>query len=134
MKKRFFDTKAKELKGTPYDSLLEKDLHNGVLKNCQHHPDKVEYVSKHKYEPDFRSGNLLIEVKGRFRDSQEASKYKWVREALPADLELVFVFSDPDLKFPFAKRRKDGTHMTHGEWATTNKFRWFTETTIASIL
>jgi hypothetical protein len=26
--------------------------------------------------------------------------------------------------------RKDGTKRTHGEWATANGFRWFTEETL----
>ena len=31
---------------------------------------------------------------------------------------------------PGAKRRKDGTKRSHGEWATANGFRWFSEDSI----
>ena len=31
---------------------------------------------------------------------------------------------------PGAKIRKDGTKRTHGEWATANGFRWYTEDTL----
>ena len=31
---------------------------------------------------------------------------------------------------PQAKRRKDGTKRSHGEWATDNDFRWYTEETL----
>lgn len=134
MKKRFFDKKADLLKGTDYDSLLEMDLHNGVLKGLEHHPPKISYVSEHTYTPDFKLGNVYIEVKGRFQDTAEASKYKWIRKALPEGQELVFLFANPNTPFPFSKVRKNGTKMSHGEWATLNGFRWFTENTITTIL
>ena len=28
---------------------------------------------------------------------------------------------------PQAKRRKDGTKRSHGEWASSNGFRWYSE-------
>ena len=28
---------------------------------------------------------------------------------------------------PQAKRRKDGTKRSHGEWATSKGFRWYSE-------
>ena len=31
---------------------------------------------------------------------------------------------------PQAKRRKDGTKRSHGEWASDNGFRWFTVDTL----
>jgi hypothetical protein len=31
---------------------------------------------------------------------------------------------------PAAKVRKDGTRRTHGEWASANNFRWFSEESI----
>ena len=31
---------------------------------------------------------------------------------------------------PQAKRRKDGTKRSHGEWASANDFRWFSENSI----
>jgi hypothetical protein len=112
------------------DSKWEGELREGLLKDWEHHPDKISYKVEHTYEPDFKKGNTLIEAKGRFMDSTEASKYTWVRKVLPEDTELVFLFYKASAPMPNAKRRKDGTKQTHAEWATRNKFRWFTEDTI----
>ncbi|UCD07947.1 MAG: hypothetical protein JSW41_04600 [Candidatus Aenigmatarchaeota archaeon] len=48
-----------------------------------------------------------------------------VREALCPDEELIFIFSDANKPMPNAKKRKDGTRHTHGEWATKNEFRFY---------
>jgi len=33
---------------------------------------------------------------------------------------------------PQAKMRKDGTKRSHGEWASANGFKWFSEDSIPS--
>lgn len=143
MKKRYF---AKRPKGLPkgYDSKLEYRLHQESLKDAQHHvlnKDRVPYYTEHKYEPDFlfqlHSKLFVIEAKGRFRDSTESSKYKWIRDSLNnwqyykdlgcKEIELVLIFENSSTPMPFAKRRKDGTKQSHGEWATKNNFRWLCE-------
>ena len=116
------------------DSKWEGELSVGVLKNCEHHPDKVEYVVEHNYTPDFKHKDILIEAKGRFMDSSEAAKYVWIRKKLPEGIELVFLFMKPSCAMPHARKRKDGTKRTHAEWAEKNNFRWFTEETIKEIL
>ena len=128
MKKRYFKKKESVLKGTGYDSLLEKNLHDTVLKDADFHPtEKVEYIIPHKYNPDFvlsvNGVNYYIESKGRFRDSAEASKYIHIRKFLPENSELVFIWEKQSTAFPFSKRRKDGTRMTNEEWADKNQFR-----------
>jgi hypothetical protein len=121
--------------GTVYDSKLEQVMHEGVLSEFQHHPAKIGYVVPHMYNPDFQLDNILIETKGFFSDSAEASKYKWIREHLDEGQELVFIFEKPDAKLSYAKKRKDGTKMTHKEWATKNGFRAYgTDVTIEEIL
>lgn len=127
--------KPKPPKG--YDSMLEHDLHLKELKGCKHHPDKIRYTVEHLYEPDFvyhhPTGTVLIEVKGRFRTSTEAAKYNWIAKGLPKQYELVFLFQNPSLPMPFAKKRKDGTKQTHSEWAERNKFRWYCKDTVPKI-
>jgi hypothetical protein len=121
----------KKKKATPkgYDSGLEYELHTGSLSEWSHHADKIPYVSSHTYEPDFQrtvDGNtVLVEVKGRFRENREAGKYLAVRECLPEDSELIFIFQDAAKPMPFTKKRKDGTKFTHGEWAERNAFRFY---------
>ena len=107
-----------------YDSNWEYELHNGILDEWEHHVDKVEYTIEHKYEPDFirtiNGTKILLEAKGRFWDYAEFNKYVWLKKALPADIELVFLFANPNAPMPAAKVRKDGTRRSHGEWATAN--------------
>lgn len=117
-----------------YDSNWEYELHSGILDGWEHHVDKVEYTVEHKYEPDFvrviKGKKILLEAKGRFWDSAEYSKYVWIAKALPDDIELVFLFANPNAPMPQAKVRKDGTKRSHAEWAEANNFRWFSEDSI----
>lgn len=133
MKKRYFERKPSSLKGTPYDSLLEKNLHETKLKHCRFHckEDKISYTVPHTYEPDFvleKDGKTyIIETKGRFRDSQEARKYTYIQEVLKENEELVFIFQDHTKPMPFAQKRKDGTKRSHAEWADKHGIRWWSQ-------
>ena len=114
-----------------YDSIWEATLHDTILKKWKHHWDNIDYIIKHKYEPDFvkkiKGKTILLEAKGRFWDFAEYSKYIHIREALPKGYELVFLFQKPFAPMPAAKKRKDGTKRTHAEWADTNNFKWYNE-------
>lgn len=134
-KKRYFKKKEKELKGTGYDSFFEKNLHEAKLKPCRFHDpsDKLKYIVEHTYEPDFvyelNGRTYLIELKGRFRDSAEMSKYVWINKVLNENTELVFVWEKEGTALPFSKKRKDGTRRSNEEWAEKNGFRhWHQET------
>ena len=117
-----------------YDSLWEVSLHENVLSKWQHHSEMIDYVVKHRYEPDFvkefNGKTILLEAKGRFWDYAEYSKYIHIREALPDYMELVFLFQKPYSPMPGAKVRKDKTKRTHAEWAETNNFTWYSEETL----
>ena len=108
-----------------FDSKLELELSKGCLKGCSWKPDPIDYIVRKKYNPDCRYGDILIEIKGRFRTTAEASKYKWVRKHLMPNEELVFVFANPNLKMPNVRRRKDGTYQTHADWADKNDFVFY---------
>ena len=124
--------RKEKIKG--YDSVWEYILHDTLLKDWEHHAEKVSYVIEHTYQPDFTralQGTLiLLESKGRFWDHAEYSKYILVKKHLPINVELVFLFANASAPMPGAKIRKDGTKRTHGEWATANGFRWYTEDTL----
>lgn len=113
-----------------YDSKFERNLHKGVLKSWQEHGQKLAYYSKHEYHPDFVKVidgiTWLIEAKGRFWDSAEYSKYLWIRESLPEDYKLIFVFMKPNNPMPRAKMRKCGTKRTMADWADHNNFEHYT--------
>ena len=142
MKKRWFKPRDKKLpKG--YDSWLEYRLHESALKDAEHHcskEDRIVYSVPHTYEYDFifecDHVAYVVEAKGRFRDSNEARKYIHIRDALfkwnlenksCRKAELLLIFENSSTPMPFAKKRKDGTKQTHGEWATRNGFRWLCE-------
>lgn len=133
-KKRWREKREEILKGTGYDSILEKHLHETVLSSCEFHPrDKlVSYSVTHTYEPDFifqrDDREFLIEVKGRFTEAAEARKYLFIREFLRPDQELVFILQKANTRFPFARKRKDGTYQTHEEWLEKNGFRYWVQT------
>jgi hypothetical protein len=112
-----------------YDSILEYTLHTTILKDWDFHGEKIPYEVKHNYHPDFTrtigKTKIILEVKGRFWNYEEYSKYIWIKKHLPKGQELVFLFANPSSPMPQAKRRKDGTKRSHAEWATANGFRWF---------
>ena len=116
-----------------YDSKWEYNLHKKLLSNWGLHSQKLSYIIKHTYNPDFvktiGSKTILLEAKGRFWDYQEYNKYVWIRESLPDDYELGFLFSSPYAPMPAARKRKNGTKFTHAEWAEKNKFKWYSEKT-----
>ncbi len=107
------------------DSVWEANLRDGPFSDYEYHNERIPYVVTHTYEPDFTIGNVIIEAKGRFRESGEAAKYKHIRDHLPEGKELIFLFYKSSNPMPNAKPRKDGTKQTHGDWATKNKFTWF---------
>lgn len=116
------------------DSKWEGKLRDTIFTKWVHQADKISYTTPHTYTPDFEFSNIVLETKGRFREPAEASKYKYVREALDGTgRELVFVFQKPETPMPYAKKRKDGTKQTHGEWASKNGFRWYTQETVAEL-
>lgn len=105
------------------------------LPNCDYEPFSVKYTVPKLYTPDFvsrKKPNILLEVKGYFRTYAEASKYIHVRDANPG-YEIVFLFADPRKPMPGARKRKDGTKFTMGDWATVNGFRYVTLDTLKGL-
>lgn len=94
-----------------------------------YHSDKIPYVVEHVYNPDFtlkyEDGRVVyLEAKGYFQDAQEIQKYPAVKKALKSHEELVFVFEKPSKPIHFRSVRKDGTKMSHAEWAEKQGFRY----------
>ncbi len=120
--------KKKPPKG--FDSWLEFNLKQR-LSGCYYHSDQINYIQSKKYYPDFTYTDgyrkVYIEVKGRFRTRDEARKYVDVRSSLKDNESLVFIFQKGSTTMPGAKIRKDGTKMTHAEWATKNCFTFYEE-------
>ena len=117
-----------------YDSHWEYKLHSGPLSEWNIHTTKNDYVIEHTYHADFvkeiDGKTILLEAKGRFWDAPEYTKYVWISKCLPENYELVFLFSDPSAPMPQAKTRVDGTKRSHGEWASSKGFRWYSEASL----
>lgn len=80
-----------------------------------------------KYTPDFkiinRKGKIFfVEFKGWLRPADK-TKMKAVKHQRP-DLDIRFVFAKGDKPVVGAKPRKNGTKMTHAEWAEKYGYKW----------
>lgn len=125
-----------------YRSKFEQKLAEGPLKGVPYEANKVPYqvIKDCTYTPDWTIDSPLgytyyVEAKGRFQQRNgEPYKYLDVRKSLTWPEELVFLFQQPHKPMPNAKTRKDGTKLTHAEWATKNGFRWFDEESIKELL
>lgn len=131
MAKRKMPRKRKQQPPKPFRSWFEHDFAK-KFNQLDYETLSIDYVSEHKYTPDFLSGSgkYLFELKGRFRSSGEAKKYIDIRRCLPPQYEIVFIFMNPDTPMPNAKRRKDGTKATLREWADRHNFKWATIDTV----
>ena len=112
-----------------YDSKFEIELHDGLFQTWDYHPTQLPYIIEKTYEPDFVKEidgvQFLCEIKGVFFDSTEAKKYKEIVKHLAPNQVFFFVFKDSNKHLLWSKRRKDGTKMSHGEWADKNDFIYF---------
>lgn len=84
--------------------------------------EKVAYVVKHNYTPDFilsgTSRKVLVECKGYFRPG-DRQKYKSIRDQLDPDTILVFLLMSP------YQRVAKGTKLTMGGWCEKEGLMWF---------
>ena len=85
-------------------------------------PEKLAYHVERHYIPDLAINGMIVELKGYLRqDSQR--KMKAVKAQYP-DLDARFVFQNASATIQGAKKRKDGSKMTCGEWADRQGFVW----------
>ena len=125
--------------GFAEDSKFENELRNGIFKGLEYHPEKIPYTISHTYAPDWvinteRFDVIYIEAKGMFREASELAKYVAVKKVLKSNEELVFLFQKPEAPIYFKTKRKDGTKMSHIQFAEKHGFRWFDVNTIKEIL
>jgi len=127
--KPFGNNKFKLNISKKYDSKLEEELHNTILSDWNKHNMTLDYVIYRTYHPDFTLVNndklLLCEVKGMFWDSSEPKKYISIRQSLDVNTVLFFLFADANKPLSWAKKRKNGSRMTHKDWCKKNGFIWF---------
>lgn len=108
--------KKKEKSGK-YRSKLEDEV-SKVMPDGTYECEKIEYTIPakiHNYTPDFTTGDIRWEVKGRFRDIEEAKKYLYVKESNP-ELDLRFIIQSEKTMMPKSKK------TTMKEWLEKNGF------------
>jgi len=116
----------------PYRSALEKRIATKLDQTYAYESKdgKVHYVIPHVYNPDFvhpDAPDVLLEVKGYFRDSKEAKKYVHIKKDNP-DKELIFIFYNVDKKcHGNCRPRKDGSVLTIREWLEKHQFLYYLE-------
>lgn len=109
-----------QMKGT-FEQAVLSDL-DGRGVSYLYEPDKLAYYVERHYIPDLKLGTMIVELKGYFRqDSQR--KMKAVKAQYP-EMDIRFVFQKASATIQGAKKRKDGTKMTCGEWADRQGFVW----------
>ena len=120
-----------------FDSWFEVDMSKKKLRACEWKPEPVSYFIPHTYCPDAMfidafGKEILIELKGRhrFAKAAEMGKYKHIRDSLREDQELVFVLYEEGMRFPAAKKRKDGTFRTYEDWCESNGFSYYYPDTV----
>jgi len=126
---------AINFKEPKFKSAFEKEVYLAAKqKGWEYEAEKFDYTSAHTYTPDFSKKGAVVrlESKGRFRQG-EPKKYLDIRKDNP-HIELVFVFMNPNVPMPLAKRRRDGTKATISEWATKNNFQWCTLKTLKEFI
>ena len=97
-------------------------------KNFRYEDLKIEWkdLRYRTYTPDFILDNgIIVETKGLF-DNEDRRKHLAVREQHP-ELDIRFLFQRANSPVQGAKKRKDGTKMTCGEWADKHNFIWAEE-------
>lgn len=119
----------------PFRSALEKRISTKISPDYMYEPKDivVEYTMYHKYNPDFVLPSIpgvLIEVKGYFRESSEASKYVNIKKSNP-NIEIIFIFGNSFKKaHPNCRARKDGSILTLAEWCLKHGFLYYNEADI----
>ena len=129
--------KRKQAKKAGYDSHDERMFAEGPLSHAEYHPESIEYIvpeKTHKYQTDFKIGNTYIELKGFLRPGDK-NKYIHIARSLEQQgCKLVFLMSNPEKKMSGAKKRKDGTYMTHKEWLTKQDIPCYAFNEISKLL
>jgi hypothetical protein len=120
-----------------YDSGFEKRLDEGPLSIANYHPDRIPYTFPARntyYEPDWTYRDWVIEAKGRLRATEKAKYFPIRDRVVELGLKFIFVFQNPHLPMPGAKKRKDGSILTHAIWAEKNGFMWTTPEQVLGVI
>lgn len=90
-------------------------------------PESFDWYIMQKYTPDFKitrpdGTHFYVEFKG-FLWEEDKIKMRAVKSLHPT-LDVRFVFADAKKPVHGAKTRKNGTKMSHAEWAERYGFMW----------
>jgi len=130
--KKVYKPKSKKI---PYKNYLMESRQEVIFaKECdkkkliwEYETDYFELVIRQIYTPDFKitlkNGYIFyVEYKG-YLWKEDKTKMLAVKRQYP-DVDIRFVFLNHKKPIHGAQMRKDGTKMSHGEWAETHGFKW----------
>jgi len=103
-----------------YRSKFEKQIHTKLLPHAEYEPYSIDYVTQHKYTPDFVHGNKVYEAKGFFREG-DITKYIAVNKQLKElGKEFIFILQKPN------KPVRKGAKLTMSKWCEKHNIKWIT--------
>ena len=114
-----FNLRNRQRRDKEHRSRLEDQVEEALLKQGlapQYEPDKFEYVLHRKYKPDFKVGDVYIEVKGWW-PPPERTKF------------LAVIMNNPELKIFVALQRPNLTlnkksSTTYAQWCNKYGVAW----------
>lgn len=112
--------KTSKTKSSFEDKILSELDRDNI--NYLYEPDKITYYVERLYIPDLLINDIYIELKGYLREDDQR-KMRAVKAQHP-ELDIRFVFQNANATIQGAKKRKDGSKMTCGQWADRYGFEW----------
>jgi hypothetical protein len=105
-----------------FELRIAEQIEDETGEGAEYEPWSVEYISTHKYTPDFVLPNgIIIEAKGVW-DGSDRTKHLLVREQHP-ELDIRFVFMRNQ---PLVTRRRKKARVrvakTYADWCEDNGF------------
>jgi predicted nuclease of restriction endonuclease-like RecB superfamily len=102
-----------------FKSKLEEIIADFYKMADKYETEKIEYVLKNTYTPDFcfSDANTYVEVKGFWKPSDRRKMLEVIKQY--PNKKFIMFFQDSTIKI--TKRSK----TTYGDWCDKNKITWF---------
>ena len=110
--------KKKKQLDTKFKSKFEEDVSKFYSITDKYETNKIEYVLKNTYTPDFEfKENSYLECKGFFKPSDRRKMLEVIKQH--PNKRFIMLFQDSNVKLT----RKSKT--TYGDWCTKNNIPWY---------
>lgn len=110
-----------------YRSTLEQMVGFALGKEWFYEPWSMPYSVPRKYTPDFVRGNVIMEVKGYFREG-DTQKYRAIKEQCwNENKRFIMLLQNSN------KKVRKGSHLTMAGWCDKNGIPWYDLETVERI-